>query len=267
MLRRPVESALTASVRVVHHAGEVVALALPGPDRLLQRIQHQLSTHAGTRTPAQDPAGIGIDDERDIDPTGPRRDVGDVGYPQPVRRQRRKPATDKVRRPLGGRISDGRALLLATTCPFQSRTTHESLDRAARDWDGFAVELQPDLAGSIDTEVGLVDPTDLDQQSLITLLTLAGEFVAPLVVGRWGDLDAMVAQDLADRLDTPPQPIHLTPLGVFTDEVDDHCPGRSSSAAKKAEVAFRIALALFSSAFSRFNRLISADSSLEMPGR
>lgn len=77
----------------------------------------------------------------------------------------------------------------------------------------------------------------------------------------------MITQDLADRLDTPPQPLRLTPLGMLTDDVNDHCPGRSSSAAKKAEAAFKIALALLSSAFSRFNHLISADSSLVTPGR
>ena len=43
--------------------------------------------------------------------------------------------------------------------------------------------------------------------------------------------------------------------------------GRSSSAAKKADAAFRISLARRSSAFSRLSRLTSADSSLVVPGR
>lgn len=168
----------------MHQPVQVVAFPLPGPDRLLQRVQDELGAHARADPPAEDPAGTGIDDERDIDPPRPRRDVRDVGHPQPVRHQRCKTATDKVQRPLGGRISDGRALHLATTCPFQSRTTHEPLDRATRHEDAFAVELQPDLASLVDAEVGLVDPADLDEQGLIALLTLAGEFVAPLVVGR-----------------------------------------------------------------------------------
>ena len=71
----------------------------------------------------------------------------------------------------------------------------------------------------------------------------------------------MLAQHLADRLDTPPQPIPLTPLGMLTDEVDDHCPGRSSPAAKKAQAAFRITFTLLNSAFSHFRHLISADPS------
>jgi len=47
---------------------------------------------------------------------------------------------------------------------------------------------------------------------------------------------------------------------------DDRC-GRSSSAAKKADAVFKIALARRNSAFPRRNRLSSADSSLVTPGR
>lgn len=240
----------------MHQPSQVMAFALPSPDRLLQRVQHQLDSHRGTRTPAHNCAGIGIGDQCDSDPARPRRHIRDVGHPQPVRRQRHEPATDQVIWPLGSRTSDRGPLHLPTTCPFQPRTAHESFDAAASHRDTFPVELQPDVTGPVDTEVGLVDPTDLDQQ-----LTLGEQLVAPLVVGRWGDLHAMLAQHLADRLDTPPQPIPRTPLGMLTDEVDDHCPGRSTSAAKKAQAPFRIAFTLLNSAFSRFKHLISADPS------
>jgi hypothetical protein len=54
---------------------------------------------------------------------------------------------------------------------------------------------------------------------------------------------------------------------MIGDEPGDQCCGRSSSAAKKADAVFKIALALRSSAFSRFNRLSSADSSVVVPTR
>jgi len=54
---------------------------------------------------------------------------------------------------------------------------------------------------------------------------------------------------------------------VLADEAHDHREGRSSSTPKKAAAAFRIELARLSSAFSRFNRQTSADSSLVAPGR
>ena len=54
----------------------------------------------------------------------------------------------------------------------------------------------------------------------------------------------MLTQHGADRRDTPSQPAVSGPVtGVLADEVHDHCPGRSSSAAKRAEAAFKIAFA------------------------
>src|SRR5947208_6863502 len=68
-------------------------------------------------------------------------------------------------------------------------------------------------------------------------------------------------------LDAPSQTT-LEPVAlVLLDEVHDHLGGRSSSAAKKVDAALRIALARFSSAFSRFSRLSSADSSVVVPAR
>jgi hypothetical protein len=80
----------------------------------------------------------------------------------------------------------------------------------------------------------------------------------------------VLGQHGADRLDTPTQATVvalLTAVGVLADELHDQREGRSSSAPKKAAAAFRIEFARRSSAFSRFNRLTSADSSLVTPGR
>jgi hypothetical protein len=47
----------------------------PSPDGLLDRVQDELGVHAGRRSPTQDAAGVGVDDERDVDRSGPRRHV------------------------------------------------------------------------------------------------------------------------------------------------------------------------------------------------
>jgi hypothetical protein len=57
------------------------------------------------------------------------------------------------------------------------------------------------------------------------------------------------------------------PGPVAVDEPHEVRCGQPGSAAKKADAALRISLAQRSSAFSRFSRLISADSSLLTPGR
>lgn len=62
----------------------------------------------------------------------------------------------------------------------------------------------------------------------------------------WGDRASGLGEDGADRLDTPA-------ITVIVDERDNHLRGRSSSAAKKADAAFKMSFARRSSAFSFSN--------------
>ncbi|MGH8883409.1 MAG: hypothetical protein ACRD0P_39720, partial [Stackebrandtia sp.] len=71
----------------------------------------------------------------------------------------------------------------------------------------------------------------------------------------------MLGQHAADRIDT------AEAAPVLVDERYERVCGRSISAAKKLAAAFKMSLARRSSAFSRFNALICADSSLVVPGR
>jgi hypothetical protein len=85
-------------------------------------------------------------------------------------------------------------------------------------------------------------------------------FLVGVVRGR-GDLVVVCGERPADRLD----PAEAVP--VLVDERYERVCGRSSSAAKKLAAAFRISFARFSSAFSFFNALSWADSSVVVPGR
>ena len=78
---------------------------------------------------------------------------------------------------------------------------------------------------------------------------------------------AQLGELVTDRLDTPSQTFLVLVTDVLVDIPHDQRCGRSSSAAKKADALLRIALARLSSAFSRFNRFSSADSSLVVPTR
>lgn len=86
VLRRPVDSALAAAVVVVDQPGEVGdAFPLSRPDRLLDCVEDERGGHRARAAPAEDPPGVGIDHERDVDPSGPGQDVGEVRDPEPVR--------------------------------------------------------------------------------------------------------------------------------------------------------------------------------------
>lgn len=80
-------------------------------------------------------------------------------------------------------------------------------------------------------------------------------------------MQAVLAQHGTDRLNSPSQPTRLASASVHSDELHNKRKGRSSSAPKKAAAAFSIPFARLSSAFSLFNRLTSAESSLVTPGR
>src|SRR5690606_31605980 len=77
---------LTASVAVVY---EPAAMDRPPiVQGLLQRIEHEARVCRARRSPADDPASIGVDDEGDVDEAGPGRNIGEVGEPKRVRPQR-----------------------------------------------------------------------------------------------------------------------------------------------------------------------------------
>jgi hypothetical protein len=63
VLRRPVESTLTAAIGVVHEL-EVGAWAAP-VQRHAQRVEHQRGAHVPGELPADDPAAVGVQNERE----------------------------------------------------------------------------------------------------------------------------------------------------------------------------------------------------------
>src|SRR5689334_19810952 len=79
------------------------AALVPSP---LQRVQHKASVSRAGYTPADDAPCEGVDDESDIDKTGPRRDVGKVGHPQGVRTRRFELPIDAIERTRDHRLAD-----------------------------------------------------------------------------------------------------------------------------------------------------------------
>ena len=62
----------------------IVALRLPGVERLFQGIEHEVRVHGTADPPAHDAPGKHINDEGDIEPALPGRDVGEVRHPELV---------------------------------------------------------------------------------------------------------------------------------------------------------------------------------------
>src|SRR3954463_12642884 len=158
-LRRPLELGLHAAIAVVDETA-----APDGPARvqgLFQRVQHEVGVRRAGDTPADNTPRKDVDDEGDIDETGPRRDVGKVGHPQGVRTQRFELPIDAIEGTRGGRIADRGADPFAPHHAPQAHRPHQACYGAASDRNPFPEKLSPDLPDAIDAEVLLVHAPDL----------------------------------------------------------------------------------------------------------
>lgn len=207
-----------------------------------------------------------VEHERDVHPPGPRPHVREVGHPQLVRAEPSEVPVDEVSRPGFPRIHIGGVSAFAAHDAADAELAHESFDGAPGDVVPVAAQPEPELAGTEPTVMLLPRGQDDRLPPLVGHLPRGRRAIAGVVVGQWGDAAAVLGEHGADRLDTPPEPTVGTVL-VLPDERDYRCCGRSSSAAKKAEAAFKISLARRNSAFSRRNRLSSSAASLVTPGR
>ena len=171
MLRRPVESALRAAVRVVNQG--FFRTWLTRVQRLLQGIEHEVRVHGTAHSPPHDASGKDVDDESHIEPALPGRDIGEVRDPQLVGTIGLELPIDPIQWARRLAVADRGAHDLSPHDTPQSLTTHKSFDRAAGHRDTLPVQLPPDLIGAINLQVGLPDTLDLRDQCLIAFRSLA----------------------------------------------------------------------------------------------
>ena len=167
------------------------------------------------------------------------------------------------------RVGDRGASGLAADRAGQAQFGHQPLHGAAGHRDALAVEREPHFAGAVDPVVVRVDPLDLRLEGLVADLAAAGLPAMVRARSRSMGRSARRARSAGCRSARHPTADHqgLAVALMIGDEPSDQWCGRSSSAAKKADAVFKIALARRSSAFSRFSRFSSADSSVVSPGR
>jgi hypothetical protein len=190
---------------------------------LLQRVQHEAGMSRARDTPADDTPRKNVDDEGDIDKTGPRREVGKVGHPQGVRTRRIELPIDAIEGAWGRRIADCGPHPLAPHHALQAHRPHQARYGAASDRGSFPEKLAPDLPDAIDAEVLLVHAPDFGRQGDIALgpcgqLARIGASGGVGVIRRRGD-----RQNAADRLD----PV----AGAVLVDKGDHGLNRRSSSA------------------------------------
>ena len=191
--------------------------------RLLERVEHEARVSAARHPPADDAAGVGVDDEGDIDEASPGGDIGEIGHPQHIRARRLELAVDVIERTGRRAVAYRGAHGSAPDRPLQAHLLHQPRHRAASDVMTLAPQLAPHLAHAVNREILLEHAADLDLHRRIAPGP-GGKpgWIAPLgdviMVGRRGN-----RQHLADRLD----PVSLA---MIVDEGDHGLNRRSSSA-------------------------------------
>ena len=125
-----------------------------------------------------------------------RAHVRQVCHPQLVWSLRGEVALDQVGGPVREPTRGRGVRRLAPGGAADPQLAHQAGNGAASYLDAFAVQLAPELAGSVDVKVRAEHTSDLDLQLLVTKTPRRGRAGPGHVVGGGGD-----RQQLADRLD------------------------------------------------------------------
>src|SRR5690606_33745985 len=113
----------------------------------------------------------------------PGRYIGKIRHPQLIGPVGLELAIDVVQRARGRSVGDSGAHRLAPSDTMDTKTSHQSLDRAACYRLSLAVKLTPDLVSTINLHVLLPNPVNLGHQKGITLGAVAEQFWIALLCG------------------------------------------------------------------------------------
>jgi hypothetical protein len=135
----------------------------------LERLEHELGAQVRRHRPAHDLAAPRVDDHRQIQEPAPRRHVGDVRDPEPIRSPGREHALDEIRRRPRVAIAHRRCRKAPSAYAGEACRVHQPRDPLARDRDAARAQLRVDARHAVGPARGLVRRADLPKQALIAL--------------------------------------------------------------------------------------------------
>ena len=222
---------------------------------MLQCQQWQiLRVEGGCNRPADDSATVDIGDECDVAEPGKNSDVSDVGDPELLRTLRSEPAFHKVGTLIVSARWTGGDRLATSANTLDACDLHQPRDLVATHVPSGMPHGVPHLPDPIDAVIHLVNPPGLLYEDLVPNTARADRPGLRGTVSARGDEPTFCrTEDAADGLDPEL-------FAILVDERDHFVVGRSSSAAKNAEAAFRISFARRASASSRRSLRFSSSS-------
>ena len=104
-------------------------VGLSGLKRHVESVEHDAGLQIGREGPADDPARPGVENDREVEKAGQRRQEGDVGHPQLVRPLGHEVAADKI---AGGWRSSRRVVIGALLRRLMPAIPAARISRAIR---------------------------------------------------------------------------------------------------------------------------------------
>src|SRR2546428_721922 len=240
---------LRSVIGVVDESG----LGTATSDRHLERCGDDLGLQGSAHRPADDAAGAGVDDHREIEEPFVAPDVRDVGHPEPVRTRGGEVAADQVGDHRGDLAADRGPRPSPAMRAVQAQLAHQAGDALAADADALGqAELGVDPRRTVRAATVLMDLADDRGEHLVAKSPLALGPGAPGVEAALGNAEH--AAGGADRgLLARDEPEHRYRLRL------------PLSPAKKAAAFFRMSRSWSSTRFSRRRRRSSSRRSLVRP--
>jgi len=150
------ESALGAMVAVV----DEIPARTTVDDRRVEGGGDELGPHVRRDRPADDPAGEGVGDRGEVAGAAPRRQLGDVGDPEPVGPGGGEVAVDEVGEGCGILVADGRAHEPPAMDTREVVAHHEPRDPLARDVEAGLGEVGMDAGHPVRSPAAGMRPPD-----------------------------------------------------------------------------------------------------------
>src|SRR5712691_10059159 len=222
----------------------------PLPERHVERREHEFGSQVLSHAPADDSATEGIEDHRQVEEPGPRRDVGNVGDPELVRGI----CTELPLHEIGGRlcitIAHGRGDPFSETRTLQSFGLHEASHTLLAHADACFTQIHVDIGRAVPALGARVVHANASRQSRIFERARRRLALCPCVVAARGD--SKHATHRSHRI-----------LGLVRRyEPEDFLGVVSASRANQAVAFARISRSTLSLRFSLRRRLSSSRSTL-----
>jgi hypothetical protein len=132
----------------------------------IQRTDRQIAFHPVADGAANDTAGIQVEYDREIQPTFPCPDVGDITSPLLVRGIRREILIQQIRRDIEGVIAVRRDFRFTSSDNLDPVLTHQTADSAMPDWLAQVPQLFRHARAPITLQAEPMLLTDMSQKTI-----------------------------------------------------------------------------------------------------